>query len=217
MCAHYTIQQTKLAALAAWYGIVLPRKTEALVAEKDFYSSRGKSQTFVPVVRIVEGERKLQLMRWDLVPSWWTKPLTEKKYASFNARSDSLSMKATFKGAWKYRRRCIMPARSFFEWPDKKMIRPGTKRMEREISVPDQKIFSIAAIWDEAELSDGEITLSCAMITTEANEVMRKLPHDRMPVLLRRDDETKWLSPSIPSAEVLDMLKPYPSSAIRIR
>jgi putative SOS response-associated peptidase YedK len=42
-----------------------------------------------------------------------------------------------------------------------------------------------------------------------ANSLIENI-HDRMPVILKREDENKWLS-SAPEEELLDLLQPYPS------
>ena len=69
--------------------------------------------TQIPVLRLVDGKRRLDLMRWGLVPSW-AKEVG--KFATHNARSDGCESKPLYRGAWKAGRRCIIPASSFFEW-----------------------------------------------------------------------------------------------------
>ena len=51
-----------------------------------------------PIVRIAtededfeKGARCLAPAQWGLVPSWWRKPLNEKKFPTFNARSRRFS------------------------------------------------------------------------------------------------------------------------------
>ncbi len=48
------------------------------------------------------------------------------------------------------------------------------------------------------------------IITTNANEIVAPL-HDRMPVILKQEDEHRWLSGDTPAAdEMKKMLGPYP-------
>src|SRR5690242_14823628 len=47
----------------------------------------------VPVVTSGAGGRQLVLMRWGLVPNWWSKPLKELRMATFNARAESVAEK----------------------------------------------------------------------------------------------------------------------------
>ncbi|MEM9740761.1 MAG: SOS response-associated peptidase family protein, partial [Pseudomonadota bacterium] len=63
-----------------------------------------------PVIRQAERGVGYQLvpMVWSLIPSWWKKPLSEKKFTSFNAKCETLAEKPAFRGAYKYRR-CLVP------------------------------------------------------------------------------------------------------------
>ena len=49
-----------------------------------------------------------------------------------------------------------------------------------------------------------------AIITTSANELMQPI-HDRMPVVLEKDDLVEWLAPQTGLKLALAMLGPYPS------
>ena len=53
-------------------------------------------------------------MRWGMVPNW-SREVTS-KYATFNARIESVADKPTFKHAWKNAQRCIVPALGYYEW-----------------------------------------------------------------------------------------------------
>lgn len=52
--------------------------------------------------------------RWGLIPSWSNK--ASNKYATFNARIESITEKPTFRGAWGSRQRCLIPALGYCEW-----------------------------------------------------------------------------------------------------
>ena len=58
--------------------------------------------------------RTVEPMRWGLIPSW-AKEL-KGGFSTFNARSDTVDAKPSFKGAWKAGRRCLMLAGGFYEW-----------------------------------------------------------------------------------------------------
>ena len=52
--------------------------------------------------------------------------------------------------------------------------------------------------------------MSCTIITTEANELLKEV-HHRMPVILPREAEAVWLDPKIQDTEtLLPLLRPYP-------
>jgi len=146
MCGHFAINYMKLKNLIDRYGLEImpPEDISDIFNDSNFYPSRGAAHTKVPVVFETPKGRKLDFFRWDIVPSWWKKPLKEKKFSTFNARSESISEKTSFKNAWNKNRRCIIPATSFFEWPDKRMISKDQKRIEHRIKLSDQEFFSIA-------------------------------------------------------------------------
>jgi putative SOS response-associated peptidase YedK len=74
----------------------------------------------------------------------------------------------------------------------------------------DGRAFAFAGIWDEWR-GDGVTILSCSIITTKPNQVVRPV-HDRMPVILREEDYELWLD-SEPSNHSLrsERLEPYPA------
>ena len=54
--------------------------------------------------------------------------------------------------------------------------------------------------------------MSCAIITTEPNSLLSPI-HNRMPVILPRNEEDAWLNPDIIAPEHIHrFLKPYPVS-----
>ena len=221
MCGHFSINYLNLAELIERFslgGFPDADPFFASAASKDCYPSRGNVSSYVPAIIRENDFRKLSVFRWDIVPGWWSKPLKEKKFASFNARSDSLNEKPVFKKAWKNRQRCLIPATAFYEWPDKKQISPGIKRMEYAISIKGTKIFSMAGIWDAAALPDSDTTLrSCAIITTDANEAIAKIPHTRMPVILKEEDEDEWLDVGTAPDSAFKMLHQYPEEKLIIQ
>ncbi len=221
MCGHFSIDYLKIVqlnerfSLSEVYGVNPPVD---LKATNDYYPSHGETHTYVPSILNENGTRTLQLLRWDLIPGWWKKSVKEKNYVSFNARCDSLKEKTTFKKAWLKGRRCILPATSFYEWPDKKMIQPGTKRMEHKITIQKTPVFSMAGIWDSCVLPDSNVAFrSCAIITTEANKAIAQIPHTRMPVILTQEEEDKWLDIHVTPDSALQMLRQYPEDKMMIK
>lgn len=57
----------------------------------------------------------------------------------------------------------------------------------------------------------GETIESCAIIVTDANELVSEI-HDRMPVILPRESYDQWLDPELKDPELLqELLEPYPA------
>ena len=147
-----------------------------------------------------EGERRLEQMRWGLVPIW-AKELP--KYSTFNAKADGLADKATWKGSLN-KMRCIVPFSGFYEWTGPK----GQKQPFR-ITRKDGDPLLMAGLWAFNDKIDGELR-SFTIITTGVNKVMSEL-HHRMPVILNPKDVGKWLAGPWDEAKK-KLLKPAPNT-----
>jgi putative SOS response-associated peptidase YedK len=78
------------------------------------------------------------------------------------------------------------------------------------IRLKDDRPFAFAGLWEQWKRGDDGFE-SCAVITTGPNELMQPI-HDRMPVILRREDYELWLDPSVSDAgELSALLRPYPA------
>jgi putative SOS response-associated peptidase YedK len=107
-------------------------------------------------------------------------------------------------------RRCIVPADGFYEW-----VRSGTTKQPFCFEVNDGELFGFAALWDRWQNPSGEWIRSCSILTTTPNAVT-SLVHDRMPVILHRDDYDVWHDPGMTNVEVLsDLLKPFDARLMR--
>jgi putative SOS response-associated peptidase YedK len=135
---------------------------------------------------VLDGTTELVSMRWGLIPYWWKKPL---KFlpATFNARAESIADKPMFREAFDWQR-CIVPASGYYEW----MARPNGMQ-PYYISAADGGTLSFAGLWDRWRNRDtGERVMSCAIIVTDANTLMRPI-HDQMPAILDPADFKAWL------------------------
>lgn len=64
-----------------------------------------------PVVTSGNGQRRLELMKWGLIPRWATD--AKIGYSTFNARADSVATKPAFRDAWKSSHRCVVVTSGF--------------------------------------------------------------------------------------------------------
>ena len=148
-------------------------------------------------------ENRPELMRWGLVPSWAKDPKIGNRM--INARSETLTEKPSFRTAFK-RRRCLIPADGFYEWK-----REGKAKKPMLITANPGGLFAFAGLWETWKQPDGSWLLTCAIITTSANEFMTSI-HDRMPVILPREVEASWLAPEEQDTAMLsELLLPYDS------
>jgi putative SOS response-associated peptidase YedK len=157
---------------------------------------------------------KLRMLRWGLIPSW-TRSIddaNEIRYKTFNARSESLDVKPSFRGPVRSKR-CVIPVRGFYEWQHAEKI-----KIPWYICHFNDEILSLAGIFDEwLESSTGEKYSTFSIITTDANDLMAEIHNSgkRMPAILTRDSEKDWISQSLPYDELLGLLRPSPDDMLK--
>jgi putative SOS response-associated peptidase YedK len=137
-----------------------------------------------------DGERRLGLLRWGLVPPWADDPSVGSRM--INARAESLAESRAFRPAFA-RRRCLVPADGFYEW------RPVPGRRAKQpylIRRRDGRPLVFAGLWERwrPRTEDGPRLATCTIITTEANTTVGRV-HDRMPALLPPEAWDRWLDP----------------------
>lgn len=140
----------------------------------------------VAAVREDEGRRLVDL-HWGLIPFWAADPKTG--YKMINARAETADKLPAFRAAFRSRR-CLIPARGFFEWD-----RAGGTKQPYHITRVDGAPLALAGLWEHWTDKEGKIVIeSCAILTTAANEEVARL-HERMPVILEPGDFDLWLDP----------------------
>ena len=147
----------------------------------DLFTARYNIAPTTPVLAF--GEGKIDLYRWGLIPSW-AKNITIGN-RMFNARSETVAEKPSFRNAYK-RRRCLVPASGFYEW------RLENGRKQPYCCHIGHRLFSMAGIWEHWQDAEGNEIQSCAVLTIEARGAMSEL-HQRMPVYIAPGDYEAWL------------------------
>src|SRR5215468_10905852 len=159
----------------------------------------------LPVVFSATGSRILTLMRWGLIPSWAKD--SKIGYSTFNARAESLTTRAAFRGAWQAGRRCLVIADGYYEWRD-------ADKQPFAVALANRGPMTLAGLWESWRSPQGETIKSFAIITTNANNLLAPL-HDRMPVVIAADRWAEWLGERpAPQDALKDLLRPYPDGAM---
>ncbi|HII99900.1 MAG TPA: SOS response-associated peptidase [Methanoregula sp.] len=156
---------------------------------------------------IVQKERpEIALMRWGLVPRWTKDPSVARK--PINARAESIAEKPMFHPLLKTGR-CLVPASGFFEWKTE-----GKRKIPFYFTLPGEPLFAFAGLYDTWQAPDGNSLLTYTIITCDANPLLAEV-HDRMPVILTRENEDRWLSQDPPAPpDLARILAPYPAPAM---
>ncbi len=178
---------------------------------QDVFSGFGFPPVFAPRFNIApsqpllaipnDGSQQATFFLWGFIPGWAKDAALGRKL--INARGETLAEKPSFKGAFKYKR-CLIPADGFYEW------KAGKVKTPYYIFMKSRQPFAFAGLWSDWESSDGSRLKTCAIITTEPNEVVAPI-HKRMPVILPPAFYEAWLSPR-PHNELSALLKPYPAA-----
>lgn len=155
-----------------------------------------------------DGKYRLDYFVWGLIPSWAKDPAIGNRM--INARGETVDQKPSFRAAFR-RRRCLIMADGFYEW--KKA--PGQRsKTPTYIKMKDGKPFAFAGLWENWQAPDGSNILSCTIITTEPNDLIKDI-HNRMPVILPENAYANWLQPGESEAEQLKpLLIPFASDKL---
>lgn len=162
-----------------------------------------------PVVRArTQGGRELVPLRWGLVPFWAKDVRIGNRM--INARGETVAEKPAFRQAFR-RRRCLVLADGFYEWQ-----KTATGKQPWYVARVSGEPFAMAGLWESWRDRDGDASPleTCAVITTAANETMRKL-HDRMPVILDGTCITAWLDESTDPDALRALLVPAPEGDLQ--
>ncbi|MCU0775490.1 MAG: SOS response-associated peptidase [Ideonella sp.] len=205
MCANYH-PVTAQDRLLTFFGVERP---------KDVVPPETWPGYFAPfVVRArdrVELERQAELGLFGLLPAWAKEIAFGRR--TYNARSETVHEKPSFRDAWRRGQRCIVPAEAIYEpnWETGKAVR-------WRIARADGRPMGLAGLWSVWKAPDGRPVLSFTMLTINADDhpLMRRFhkPADekRMVVVLDEADYDAWLDS--PVERQRDFLRQYPSEGL---
>jgi len=145
-------------------------------------------------------------MVWGLIPSWTKDPATTRH--AINARADTLAERPSFRQPL-MNQRCLVPANGFYEWK-----KSGKTSVPHYIHRKDDGLVAIAGLYDLWRSPDGTIKKTFVIVTTDPNALVSRY-HDRMPAILRPDDEETWLLPRpLDTSTLRAVLTPYPAEEL---
>lgn len=155
---------------------------------------------------ITASSKGISTFYWGTSPEWSkNKTLSEK---IINVRAESILDKPMLKKGM-MKNRCLVPADGFYAW----------KKVGKKTSIPyrlianDQDLFSFAGMWEEFEDTDGNELHTFSVITTESNATVAAI-HERMPVILTKENEDIWLDNRSTESDLMKILRPYPAEKV---
>ncbi|WP_153126848.1 SOS response-associated peptidase [Peribacillus tepidiphilus] len=196
MCGRFTLT-------ASFQQIIDRFEVEQFIQEELYSPSYNIAPSQSVIAVINDGTfNRMGYLRWGLIPPW-AKDLSI-GHKMINARAETLHEKPSFRNAFQ-KKRCLIIADSFYEWK-----RNGQNKTPMRIKLKSDDLFAMAGLWEHWKSPEGQSIYSCSVITTTPNELVKDI-HDRMPVILKPEDEKIWLNPSIRDTnELKRLLKPLP-------
>ena len=125
------------------------------------------------------GQRRYQRMKWGFSGFDGKRPL-------INARSETVMDLPTFRDLVR-ENRCLIPASYYYEWMKRPALKQSIKNIMRD---PKSTTLYMAGIYRQ---EPGERVPSFVILTRQAARGIAGI-HDRMPVILGREEQRAWLS-----------------------
>lgn len=157
----------------------------------------------------------IQSYQFGLTPSW-----AKKQMYTINARAEGdhnpnddpaysgakgIIEKPMFRKLIRSQR-CMVIVSAFIEGPKlEKLDKPYLVYLRDK-----KRPFALAGVYDQWESPDGVSIDSFSIITTTANQLLQKIGHHRMPVILHPENERTWLNSASALGEITRQLQPYP-------
>lgn len=194
MCGRFTLSKPKK---------IKAKELKVPQADVDLLSPRYNiaPSNNIAVIRN-EKERRIESLRWGLIPSWSKDETIGARM--INARAETLSEKPSFKGLLN-KHRCLVLADGFYEWAE------GAHGKEPYfVHLRSGEPFTFAGLWSHWKNPKGEELKTCTIITCAPNALMGNI-HNRMPVILEGEAREAWLDPENKEGPALTgLLNPYP-------
>lgn len=202
MCYH-----TSLARTADYLERRFRAKFEQRSLFEPIYHHSGFSAPLHPVIAN-ESIQSISLYQWGLVP-FWTKDESAAeriRTQTLNAKAETIHQKPSFRTSI-MTKRCLVLVDGFYEWREE-----GNRKYPYYITLTNNDDFTLAGIWDRWQnRRTGEVKDTFSIITTRANLLLERIHNTRkrMPVILRQEDETKWLEKDLDRTAIDSLLEPY--------
>ncbi len=163
----------------------------------------------VPVIVSENGVPVVKLMKWGLVAKGAKDTNSVFRYKTYNIPSESIFSRHSWDLALR-ERRCLVPADGFYT------LNGSGKKRAFYAELKDKSLFSLAGVYSSWQDPEGNVYGTFSVITTEATSDL-KGAGERMPNIIKREDEARWLNPAIGDASSLyDMLRPNPSGILKV-
>lgn len=199
MCADYTPSRKE--QIADHFGLRLSQLDLPLEAWPGYMAPILRGSHEAP------GELEIAPAMFGMVPHWADHKLARQTY---NARTETVASKPSFRSAWKRKQFCIIPGANFFE-PNYETGKPVRWRIERADGEP----VAIAGIWEYRPV-DQLLSFSMLTINADGHPLMQRFhksdDEKRMVMILDPEQYQGWLDGSLVTEA--DVYRQYPADLL---
>ena len=126
----------------------------------------GSNRVTTPI-REQNGVHEAVDAAWGLVPFWWSKPLNEKAFDTFNAKVERVKEAKSYRHAIDTQR-CLVPASCFYE-----STGPKGSKTRHQCGIEEQPLL-LLGLWDYHRHLD---LTTFTILTTEPGKHFRRFHH----------------------------------------
>lgn len=157
--------------------------------------------SIVPVLDCNDQGFRIVPAQWGFVPSWSKEEAP--KTRPINAKAENLQSSGMWRSVFA-KHRAVTESDGFFEWDQHY---PRGRRPAYWIRRRDRRPTLLACLTAERTLAEGAVQRTTAIITTEPNDLVRRI-HNRQPVFIEPDDIEEWLDPARKPEQLARLLLP---------
>lgn len=162
-----------------------------------------------PVIVNREGIRVAKLMKWGLVANGAKDTNSVFRYKTYNVPSEKILSRHSWERAVR-EHRCLIPANGFYE------LNGSGKKHAFFVQPKDKGLLAFAGVCGTWQDPQGTVHETYSLITTEASDAMPD-SSTRMPIIIKPEDESRWLDPAVTDANsIYDMLRPYSDELLEV-
>ncbi len=162
-----------------------------------------------PIIVNDNGTHVAKLMKWGLLAQGAKDVNSIFRYKTYNIASEKIFSRHSWEKAVR-ERRCLVPANGFYE------LNESGKKHAYYAQPEDKSLLSFAGVYSSWEDPDGVAHGTFSIITIDADSDM-PASSTRMPIIISREDEARWLDPTISDMGLLyDMLRHSPGGLLTV-
>lgn len=163
-----------------------------------------------PIIVSREGTAVAEPAMWGFITKGAKDTNSVFRYKTYNIASEAIFSRHSWAGAVR-ERRCLIPANGFY------ILNGSGKKRAFYAQPKDGELVSFAGVYSAWQDPAGATHTIFSLITIAATSDIPDV-NDRMPVIMKREDEARWLDPMVSDvSSIYAMLRAYPVGLLTVR